>query len=80
VWAPVSKNRVSASYVLISLGASTLLFGQFNLLCGRRGLSFKVFEVWGQTLPAFVRAPPDSAGIDRPAALAFLECGFLSFY
>jgi predicted acyltransferase len=81
---PVSKNRVSASYVLISLGASALLFGLFHLLCDRRGLSFKVFEVWGQNplllyvlhqifLGLIVLPPWPFWNVDAPIWLAVLQ-------
>jgi predicted acyltransferase len=84
LWAPVSKNRVSASYVLISLGASALLFGLFHLLCDRRGLSFKVFAVWGmnplllyvlhQILLGLIVLPPWPLwNVDAPIWLAVLQ-------
>ncbi len=84
VWAPVSKNRVSASYVLISLGASALLFGLFHWLCDRRGLSFKLFDVWGQNplllyvlhlvLLGLVVLPPWTWwNVDAPVWLAILQ-------
>jgi len=88
VWAPVSKNRVSASYVLISLGASALLFGLFHLLCDRRGLSFKIFEVWGQNplllyvlhlilLGLIVLPPWPYWNVDAPVWLAVLQMAVL---
>lgn len=46
VWVPVSKNRVSASYVLISLGASAGVFTVFSLLQGR--LRLPLLAAWGQ--------------------------------
>jgi predicted acyltransferase len=48
VWVPVSKNRVSASYVLFSLGASTLLFWYFHLLCEHLGGRYPLLECWGR--------------------------------
>jgi predicted acyltransferase len=45
---PVSKHRVSAPYVLISLGASALLFVLFHWLAGRFHLSIRLLEVWGR--------------------------------
>jgi uncharacterized membrane protein len=47
-WLPVSKNRVSSTYVLISLGASALLFWLFHGLCDRRGLKLELLSVWGE--------------------------------
>ena len=84
LWAPVSKNRVSASYVLISLGASALLFGLFHLLCDQRGLSFKLFDVWGQNplllyvlhlilLGLIVLPPWPWWNVDAPIWLAVLQ-------
>jgi len=48
VWSPVSKNRVSASYALISLGASGLLFAAFHWLAERRRLTLPILSMWGQ--------------------------------
>ena len=45
---PVSKNRVSASYVLISLGASGLLFWGFHLLADRLGFIVPLLSAWGR--------------------------------
>jgi predicted acyltransferase len=84
VWAPVSKNRVSASYVLISLGASALLFGLFHLLCDRGGLRFKILDVWGQNplllyvlhlilLGLIVLPPWPWWNVDAPIWLAILQ-------
>lgn len=44
---PVSKNRVSASYVLISLGASGLLFACVWLLVERLRVRPALFAWWG---------------------------------
>jgi predicted acyltransferase len=46
--APVSKNRVSSSYVLISLGASTLLFLFFHWLNRHFGWRARLLETWGK--------------------------------
>ena len=48
IWSPVSKNRVSASYVLVSLGASGILFAAFHWLAERRRLTLPILSVWGQ--------------------------------
>jgi predicted acyltransferase len=45
---PVSKNRVSASYVLITVGASALIFGLFHLLESRWRLRLPVLSEWGK--------------------------------
>jgi predicted acyltransferase len=45
---PVSKNRVSASYVLITVGASALIFGAFHLLESRWRLRLPVLSEWGK--------------------------------
>ncbi|MFA4932452.1 MAG: heparan-alpha-glucosaminide N-acetyltransferase domain-containing protein [Caldisericia bacterium] len=45
---PVSKNRVSASYVLITLGASDLIFWCFHMFDERLGRSIPVLREWGR--------------------------------
>jgi len=45
--APISKNRVSASYVLVSLGASGLLFAVVLLVVNRLRLSAGYLRWWG---------------------------------
>jgi predicted acyltransferase len=64
VWVPVSKNRVSASYVLVTLAASALLFWLFHLLCDRRSLSLDLLSVWGE----------------NPMAMYVLHLVLLGFY
>ena len=44
---PVSKHRVSSSYVLISLGASALLFIFFTWVAGRFNWKGRFLVVWG---------------------------------
>jgi predicted acyltransferase len=46
-WIPVSKNRVSASYVLLSLGISGLMFGLIDLLVNRWKLHLGLLVAWG---------------------------------
>ena len=46
--APVSKNRVSASYVLVSTGASSLLFAAFSLLSDTVALRIPLLSAWGK--------------------------------
>lgn len=45
---PVSKNRVSASYVLITLGASNLVFWCFHVLNERLHRSIPILREWGR--------------------------------
>jgi predicted acyltransferase len=45
---PVSKHRVSSSYVLISLGASALLFLLFNWLSNRFNWKGRFLVAWGK--------------------------------
>lgn len=45
--APISKNRVSASYVLVSLGASGFLFAVVLLVVDRLRLSASYLRWWG---------------------------------
>jgi predicted acyltransferase len=45
---PVSKHRVSASYVLITLGASALLFSFVNWLVEHLKFKSRLLEVWGK--------------------------------
>jgi predicted acyltransferase len=45
---PVSKNRVSASYVLITVGASALIFGVFHLSETRWRVRMPVLTEWGK--------------------------------
>ncbi len=46
--APISKNRVSASYILVSLGASGLLFALFVVLAQRLKMRAGFLSWWGQ--------------------------------
>jgi predicted acyltransferase len=45
---PISKNRVSASYVLITVGASAVIFGLFHLLESRWRVRLPVLSEWGR--------------------------------
>ncbi|RIE15654.1 DUF1624 domain-containing protein [Candidatus Cryosericum odellii] len=45
---PISKNRVSASYVLIALGASDLIFWCFHMFDERFGRSIPILREWGR--------------------------------
>jgi predicted acyltransferase len=46
--APISKNRVSASYVLISLGLSLFVIALFRLAFGARTARPGPLEIWGR--------------------------------
>jgi predicted acyltransferase len=45
---PVSKHRVSFSYVLISTGVSALLFALFHLIAGRYRMNLHMLHAWGK--------------------------------
>jgi len=45
---PVSKNRVSSTYVLITLAISALLFWLFHLVMDRGGVRLRLLEMWGK--------------------------------
>jgi predicted acyltransferase len=75
-WVEVSKNRVSSTYVLISLGASALLFWLFHWLCDGLGLKLELLSIWGENplllyvlhyvLLGSLVLPPSPSGILRP--------------
>jgi predicted acyltransferase len=48
LWFPISKNRVSAPYVLVSLGVSGLVFSAFHLLVERLKLRLALLVMWGR--------------------------------
>ncbi|MBA4375287.1 MAG: hypothetical protein C0401_03825 [Anaerolinea sp.] len=48
LWFPISKNRVSAPYVLVSLGLSGLLFSAFHLLVERLKWRLSLLVIWGR--------------------------------
>ncbi len=45
---PITKPRISASYVLVSLGVAVLLFWVFHLMTERLGWRFQGFATWGR--------------------------------
>lgn len=82
--APISKNRVSASYVLVSVGASGLMFACFGLLVDRLRMRLPLFSEWGRNplllyilhllLLGIVVLPGDPAWYnDAPAWLVGLQ-------
>jgi len=48
IWVPVSKNRVSASYVLVSLAASGVMFWVFHHLTNHVKVSLSWLTMWGK--------------------------------
>jgi len=48
VWVPISKNRISASYVLVSLGASGAVFAGFVGLARRCERRLDLLAAWGE--------------------------------
>jgi len=48
VWVPISKNRVSASYVLVSLGISSALFSLVHLFANHLHLRLPLLSAWGK--------------------------------
>ena len=48
IWLPISKNRVSLSYDLLSLGLSGLLFSTCHILTGQFHLRARLLVLWGR--------------------------------
>jgi predicted acyltransferase len=48
VWLPVSKNRVSSSYVVISLAVSAALFWVFHLINWKQNGGISFLDTWGR--------------------------------
>jgi predicted acyltransferase len=48
IWVPISKNRVSASYVLVSVGASGVLFAIIYWLTDHRRIRLPLLAAWGR--------------------------------
>ncbi|MEW5815683.1 MAG: heparan-alpha-glucosaminide N-acetyltransferase domain-containing protein [Spirochaetota bacterium] len=48
IWIPVSKNRVSASYILISTGGSALLFFIFHMATDMLKFKLPFLTYWGR--------------------------------
>jgi len=87
-WFPVSKNRVSAPYVLLSLGLSAMVFTACHLLVDRIKLSLRLLTLWGRNplvlyvlhmlLLGFVVLPGLPALYSQASSwLVFLEGGVL---
>jgi predicted acyltransferase len=47
-WVPISKNRVSPSYVLVATGVSGLVFAAFDVLVGRLRVRLPLLTAWGR--------------------------------
>jgi hypothetical protein len=88
-WAPISKNRVSASYVLVSLGISALVYWLFHLVWRRTGWQARSLMLWGKNpLALYVLhlvllglvALPDNPGwyVQAPTWLVVIQaCGLI---
>lgn len=48
IWLPISKNRVSLSYDLLSLGLSGLIFSACHILIGQFHLRARLLVLWGR--------------------------------
>ena len=81
---PVSKNRASASYILLSLGLSALVFYGFHLLTTRLGFRSQVLSDWGMNpmilyllhgvlIGVFLLPPAPGLYVEAPLWLAALE-------
>jgi predicted acyltransferase len=81
---PVSKNRASASYVLLSLGLSALAFYGFHLLNTRLDVHSQVLTDWGMNplilyllhgvlIGVFFLPPVPGLYVEAPLWLAALE-------
>jgi ABC-type antimicrobial peptide transport system permease subunit len=46
---PISKHRVSVAYVLVTLGASGILFWLIHLLVEKYGIKMPLLAAWGKT-------------------------------
>ena len=84
---PVSKNRASASYILVSLGLSALIFFGFHIL-GERHLQVPVLSAWGRNplllyllhgimLGVFTLPPIPGWYVDAPSWLILLQASAL---
>lgn len=84
-WAPISKNRVSSSYVLLSLGISGVVFWGFHWLEDGRHLSLPVLTTWGRNplvlyvlhliLLGFFALPPIPGWfVEAPLWLVLVQC------
>jgi len=83
-WFGISKNRVSATYILLSMGLSGWFFCLFHLLVDRFHLNFSLFSVWGRNplilyvlhllLQGLLTLPfADSLGALTPPWLVFIQ-------
>jgi predicted acyltransferase len=83
---PVSKNRASASYLLLSLGLSALVFYGFHLLNTRLGFRSQVLSDWGMNplilyllhgvlIGVFLLPAVPGLYVEAPLWLAALEVG-----
>jgi predicted acyltransferase len=86
--APISKNRVSASYILVSLGASGILFAVIIALAQRLRMRAALLSWWGQNplllyvlhyllLALFVLPAIPWWHVEAPVGLVIGQCVFL---
>jgi predicted acyltransferase len=87
-FSPISKNRVSAAYVLVSLGASGVLFGLFHLFVERVKRRLPLLVAWGKNplllyllhyvvIAIFFLPGIPALYAEAPAWLVLLEAAFL---
>ena len=88
VYVSISKNRASASYVLVSLGLSALIFYGFHLLDIRSAWRIPILSAWGRNALLLYLlhgvvigffALPGSPGwyVQAPVWLVFIQAGLL---
>jgi predicted acyltransferase len=89
-WVPISKARVSASYVLITLGTAGVLFAVTRLLVEARGVRSAHLRAWGRNplllylihsvvLALFVLPPAPWWHVAAPWWLVLLQVAALLF-
>jgi len=85
---PVSKHRVSASYVILTTGASAVLFWLFHLLVDRLKVRIWLLESWGRNplllyllqylvMAVFILPPFPAWNTDAPLWLVMVQSAVL---
>jgi predicted acyltransferase len=85
---PVSKHRVSASYVILATGASAVLFWLFHLLNDKLKVKVLLLEMWGRNplllyllqylvMGVFILPPFPKWNIDAPLWLVLTQSAVL---
>jgi predicted acyltransferase len=88
LFVPLSKHRASASYVLLSLGLSGLIFYVFHLLDNRYHIRLPILTEWGKNplmlyilhgflLGIFVIPPYPGWYFSAPVWLVFIQASAL---